>query len=105
MKPRKRIPAMSKKRLAESKIYAKLRQEFLKENPKCQMPQCRRKATDVHHAHGRGCNYLRADTYRALCRTCHQWVGMNPTMARSLGLLCPAGKWMARVEMPRVALP
>lgn len=89
---------MSKKRKAEHKIYLKLRKEFLAANPKCQMHTCSRMADDVHHVFGRGCNYLRVGTWKALCRVCHEWVGRNPVMARELGLLAPKGQWMVSVD-------
>lgn len=81
--PLKRV---SDKRRAEMKEYAKLRAEFLKANPVCQL--CgKAKATDVHHKCKRGKNYLNVATWAALDRKCHTYIEDHKSWARTNGWL------------------
>jgi len=87
---RKALNAVSDKRSREMKEYTKLRKQFLLDNPNCQMNfpgLCTGKATDVHHVHRRGKNYLKVDTWAAACRNCHTYVETHPKESREQGWL------------------
>jgi hypothetical protein len=87
-----KIPSMSKVRHARMKEYLKARKKFLAVNRKCK--RCGNPATDVHHTHGRIGRLLCMEVFWiAACRQCHQWIGDNPSEARSEGLLCELGQW------------
>lgn len=78
---------VSAKRSREMREYSALRVEFLAAHPKCQMCGTRI-ATDIHHKAGRtGTNYLDTATWAALCRRDHEWVHLNPRLARAQGWL------------------
>lgn len=84
----KRTPLrrVSKKHAAALKTYSKLRKEYLREHPGCEV--CTKNAaTDIHHKEGRGPNLNRADTWLAVCRPCHHEIHTRPSKARERGLL------------------
>lgn len=80
----KRTPLrrVSKKREKENRIYRTLRKQYLSEHPECEMPECRRAATDIHHKNKRGKNLNKVDTWMALCRPCHTLIENNKSWAR-----------------------
>ncbi len=78
---------MSDKRRKESRIYSKLRKEFLENNPYCQFGICHVAATDIHHTMLRGKNYLNVESFMALCREHHSFIHAHPNKAREMGLL------------------
>jgi rare lipoprotein A len=94
-KGQKRIPQMSQKRKSEYRIYQALSKSFLSEHPKCQ--RCGKQSDCVHHASGRGRNYLKVSTWIAVCNGCHKWIHSNPKAAQDAGLLAKMGKWMVAV--------
>ena len=85
------VRRVSKKRQRELREYAKLRKNYLEENPQCAV--CgERKAQDIHHmgvAGGvkRGSNLNNMDTWLGVCRPCHNHIEMNKTWAREEGYL------------------
>lgn len=81
-KAKKRLSPMSPKRKKESVEYSKLRKEFLESNPQCQVRGCSRRSRDVHHKEKRGANYLKVDTWMAVCRQCHDKIELNKSWAR-----------------------
>lgn len=83
---RTRINPMSKQRQKESIEYKALREEFLKNLPVCEVCQ-KAKSTDTHHVEKRGKNYLRAETWLAACRPCHDKIHREPKWARQHGYL------------------
>lgn len=123
MKPRKpllrktRLNPVSPKRRVEGKIYAKLRLEFLKAHPFCQVwlrvmgdespgglsekyaiehdghfrinsiPSQCPRATEIHHREKRGANYLKTETWMAVSRPNHERIENNKTWARQMGFL------------------
>jgi hypothetical protein len=102
-KSKKRIPRMGKKRQGEARVYAKKRKAFLEEKPMCEAHATiivyeegavgllygtvKAQSTDVHHCAKRGRNYLKTDTWMAVCRSCHDWIHGHPKISRDLGLL------------------
>ena len=97
-KPRTRIRAVAKKRVARNAEYAKLRREFLAEHPFCQVRGCGSHSCDVHHKARRGRFLLRVDTFLSCCRDHHTKIEENPEWAKANGyLLTP--------EQRRILLP
>ena len=81
----------SAKKIAEDKIYAKLRKEFLLEHPNCQRHGCYAKAQCVHHWAGRRSNYLVVATWRASCNPCNLFAKDHPKEARAENWIAPVG--------------
>lgn len=82
-KPLKKISERRKLALYE---YGKKRKRFLAARPVCEL--CPKPSRDVHHVHGRyGSAYLDENTWKALCRACHDWIHQHPKEARERGLL------------------
>jgi hypothetical protein len=90
LQARKPIASRSKKQLKKDSVYYKLRAIFFKDpkNEFCQarLPGCFGLATDVHHKRGRGKWYLITSTWLAVCRHCHDWIGVNSEAALEMGL-------------------
>ncbi len=80
-KKRKPIKKMSKKRSIQNKEYLKIREQFLKDNPKCKV--CGKDANQIHHAKGR-INALLSDLsyFIAVCGQCHTKIELNPLWAK-----------------------
>lgn len=86
----KRVSDRQRKRLAE---YSKLKREYLKQHPFCEVyPD--RPATEIHHCRGRISSLL-CDTryWLAVSRVGHAFIHLNPEWARQEGWLCEKGKW------------
>jgi hypothetical protein len=82
---RTRINPVSKKQSKRLAKYRTQRLEFLKENPQC--GKCGEKATEIHHKKGRGVHTNDVESFMSICRTCHEWVHLNPKYAKALGYL------------------
>jgi hypothetical protein len=89
----KPIAQRSSKRIKEDKEYSLLRMKYLTTHPLCEakIPNvCKVHSTDVHHTHSgsdRSTSYLKDDTWKAVCRNCHNWIHNHPKESRELGLL------------------
>lgn len=81
------LPTRSPKRAVLDQLYSVSRQQFLSRNPFCsaRLEGCTTHATDIHHKAGRSKNYLDVLTWLAVCRSCHQWIELNPAKAKELG--------------------
>lgn len=80
---------ISKKQSANLRIYKKVREKYLSDNPNCQAKLiiCSYDATEIHHKKGRIGNLLQDDNYfLAVCRSCHRWIEENPAKSKELGL-------------------
>lgn len=93
-KRRGRLKPMSEKRKKEGAEYTRLRSEFLEQYPACRPCQdtvvqegwgVPRKATEVHHAAGRGRFYLRTDTWIPVCSDCHRSITNSREWSESQG--------------------
>ncbi|MND76070.1 hypothetical protein D3C80_677070 [compost metagenome] len=84
----KPIRQVSKKRSVENREYGKRRKEFLTDHKRCEanLTGCTKHATDVHHKAGRGDNFLKVETWIAVCRCCHIWIEEHPEKAKELNL-------------------
>tara|TARA_R110002051_G_scaffold158793_2_gene230142 strand:+ start:550 stop:813 length:264 start_codon:yes stop_codon:yes gene_type:complete len=67
--------------------YSQLRRGFLTDYPMCQaaLPECTNRSTDIHHKKGRGIYHNDITTWLSVCRTCHNWIELNPIDAQELG--------------------
>lgn len=84
---RSRISPVSKKRAERLKVYYKLREAFLIENPKCMIyPELN--ACDIHHIAGRHGEMLsKVEYWMAVSRKAHDEIHRNGTWARENGYL------------------
>jgi len=87
-KPRKAINKVSDKMKENLALYRVLRDQYLKDHPVCQFPNCTSTELDLHHLAGR-CGSLLTDVrnFCGLCRTHHIWVGDNHSEALKMGLV------------------
>lgn len=83
------IPQYTEKRKKQLDEYAKLREQFLKENPICEarLKNCSEEATDIHHMEGKENGLLlKVESFKAVCRHCHIIITEQSRMAIDLGL-------------------
>lgn len=87
---KKPIPPRSQKRSREEKLYAGKRIIYLQDHPMCEahLPGiCTDYSTDIHHMSGKIGDLLTDERYfKALCRSCHQYVETHPEIAKEKGL-------------------
>jgi hypothetical protein len=73
-------------RAEQEKEYLKLKKQFLKDHPVCQVKGCTKKACDVHHQKGRLGALLTNMTYfLGVCRGHHKTIEQNPRWSREQG--------------------
>ena len=85
LKRGKRIALVSDKRKEQLKEYKKVRAEYLKTHPRCEVfPNLA--SVEIHHKKGRIGKLLTDTTYfMAVSRKGHQHIEMNPDLARANG--------------------
>ena len=85
-KPKAIAPVSSKMQKTMDE-YSKKRIAFLALHAHCQarLLNCTLAATDIHHKAGRGENHNVISSWLAVCRSCHNWIEMNPAEAKELG--------------------
>jgi hypothetical protein len=83
--------AVSKKRAAQLRVYARLRVEFLEANPRCAFPGgCDQRATEIQHRRGRrGERLLDVTWWAAACHGCNQFGETNTGESIALGWIVP----------------
>ena len=86
---RKSFKPVSDKRLEELSIYRPLRDKYLSEHPVCEVKDCNRQTTNLHHKNGRrGKMLYNTDYFFAACSECHpKRIHENPKWARENGYL------------------
>lgn len=65
------------------RLYAKMRVDFLTENPWC--IRCGGNASEVHHKAGRGAFLLSVETWASACHDCHVYITEHPAEAYERG--------------------
>lgn len=81
---RTKIKPVSSKRAKELRLYAKLREKFLSENPMCQV--CgNAQADQIHHMKKRGVYLNDVRFFLGVCAICHHRVESNPQWSRDNG--------------------
>ena len=84
---RKPIAPQSDKKLDELKVYRKNRDQYFKDHPVCEFPDCNSTRIQLHHKRGHVGQYLTDQRYFcSLCGHHHRWVEENPTQAKEMGL-------------------
>lgn len=85
--------AVSKRRAALLRIYAKRRVEFLTNRPKCEFPRgCEQRATTIQHLRGRRGERLLDETWwAASCLDHNLWAEDHTGEALAMG-------WLVRIE-------
>jgi hypothetical protein len=91
-KPLKRskrpIRRASKVRRTQLTRYAELRLAFLREHLWCEVGDCKRSSTQVHHKRGRvGQRLNDFENVLAVCFFCHRSIHDNPKWAKMMGYL------------------
>lgn len=85
-----KLKQKSDKQKAIDKAYSLMRKEYLTKNLLCKMNipgVCTGQAVDVHHSEYRGIMTLAQSSWIPCCRGCHNWVHLEPQLARKLGFL------------------
>lgn len=83
------IKPLTKERSAQNRLYLKLRAQFLRDHPICQVNiECiKAPATEIHHKKGRIGNLLTDVRYfLACCRACHDWELKHSKEAKEKGI-------------------
>lgn len=79
----KKVSDKQAKRLRE---YAKVRKKYMSEHDICEVKECNRTATDIHHRKGRIGSLLTDTVYfMAVCRQCHRIIEDSPHYAKENG--------------------
>lgn len=86
VKEKKPIKKVSTKRAAENQVYARLRKDYLEVFMVCEVVECHRKATQIHHIKGReGDLFCDVNNFLAVCDVCHQRITIDSAWAISQG--------------------
>lgn len=84
-KPIRRVSKVRRTRLTR---YAELRLEFLREHLWCEVGDCKKPSTQVHHKAGRlGQRLLDFENCMAICFSHHRYLHDHPAWARANGYL------------------
>jgi hypothetical protein len=93
-----RLRPISAKRRRVGAIYTKIRQEYLTENPICQVCHCS-SSSQIHHMAGRvGSKLNDVKDFLAVCFNCHRRIHDNPAWA-------VANKFLVRTAPDNAGLP
>jgi len=88
--PRPTIAKVSDKRKVLNAEYSILAEQFKRDNPECKAKienVCTKATEDVHHQKGRiGDLLMDEDYFLPVCRACHSWIELHPTLAQKRGL-------------------
>lgn len=94
LKRRTPLRRVSKRRAAELKVYASLKNYILSQRIYCECPSrtgaptCLNEATQVHHLRGRHGELLNDTRYwLVVCDTCHKYIHSHGRESRQKGLL------------------
>ena len=84
-----KIKPLSDKRAEELATYRPIRDKYLEEHPDCEVKDCDKKSTHIHHKNGRRGKMLYDDNYfMAVCNSCHPVrIHENPEWSRAMGYL------------------
>lgn len=83
VKPVKKI---TEKRNIQNQEYARLRDQYLKVYPACEVRECHNKSNQIHHVNGReGEKLTDTNFFLAVCPDCHSKIHANPKWAQDEG--------------------
>ena len=88
-KKKKRISPLSAKQEARLAKYRPIRDKYLKEHTECEVYDCNKSSTNIHHKKGREGSLLwDTEFFLACCETCHpKRIHENPEWAYEHGYL------------------
>lgn len=86
-KPKKPISKLSKKMLSNLRVYRKLRDKYLEENPICEFNGCNSNKVELHHKKTREYYLCDVSIFMSVCRQHHKWIDENDKESRKLGYL------------------
>jgi len=87
-KPKQKpIKPISDKQSERLKEYRKVRDEYMSNHPCCEFQYCQNKSEDLHHMKSREYHLCDVSVFMAVCRTHHNWIHDNDSLARELGYL------------------
>lgn len=82
----KPIRKVAPKRAAQMREYYKLEKEYLECHPCCEVVECHRKSSQVHHMAGRqNEDLLNVDLFFACCSDCHEKITRDSAWAIKMG--------------------
>jgi hypothetical protein len=88
-KPQKKsvvpINKVSEKLSKELVEYRKVRDQYMKSTPVCEVRGCPHPPTDLHHRKGRGKYLCVVEYFMAVCRAHHNYIEMYPIWAKENG--------------------
>lgn len=84
----KPVKKVSEKRAGQNQLYARLRKEYLETYVYCEVLECSRKSTAIHHLQGReGDKLTDIDNFMAVCTHCHEKIHNNPDWSIANGYM------------------
>ena len=86
-KSKKSISKFSKKMLSNLRVYRKLRDKYLEENPVCEFKGCSSSQVELHHKKTREYYLCDVSIFMSVCRQHHKWIDENDKESRKLGYL------------------
>lgn len=85
-KPIRKIKPMSDKRATQNAQYLKLRKQYLEAYPCCEVRECHKKSTEIHHQAGReGERLLDTNYFLAVCHDHHHKITVDSQWAINEG--------------------
>jgi homoserine trans-succinylase len=86
-KKRSPIAPISEKKAKELVEYRRVRDEYMKTHPTCEVRSevCTGKSEDLHHKKPRAYHLMDVSVFMAVCRSCHQKIERDDKWARENG--------------------
>lgn len=86
----KPVKKVTEKRSKQNQEYARLRDQYLEAYPACEVVECSRKSTEIHHMQTRtNENLTNVDMFLAVCRLCHERITVDSAWAIENGYSYP----------------
>lgn len=69
------VKKITEKRAKQNREYLEMREQFLEQYPMCQIKDCTRKSTQIHHIQGKANDLLtNPENFLAICDECHRTI-------------------------------
>lgn len=110
LRRRNRIRSKSPEQSRRDRLYAPLAAHFKARNSSCEccsplrtlrgLPWAVPNLTqDIHHSHGKiGALLFFFPWFKAVCRSCHDWIEANKAKAREIGMECQPGEFNTQAK-------
>jgi hypothetical protein len=67
------VKRITEKRAKQNREYLEMREQFLDQYPMCQIKDCTKKSTEIHHIKGKANDLLtNPENFLAICPDCHK---------------------------------